>query len=266
MQNKTTPQRMHNDAWTQSADRASTAAPYITASYNSKQQPTRERDRADTTVSSNPSGIHRPANTRRRARYEQHGRAQPHQTLQHRTTQNINDKQRADTAVCRNSSTRRRVHAISIKRARANMLDTAVSRNPSGSHHTANTQRYTRCQQRGRAKSHQTPQHLTIKPPTRSRESGYRRMQQLINSSACTQLGEEQQAQPCQSTQLTSRRESIQPYSATRLKYTTACGRNQQIERAQTPQNRTTPNRKTREPVQPYPSTRLKYTTACARN
>ena len=69
-------------------------------------------EKADTTVSSNPSGIHRPANTRRRARYEQHGRAQPHQTLQHRTTQNINDKQRADTAVCRNSSTRRRVHAI----------------------------------------------------------------------------------------------------------------------------------------------------------
>ena len=94
VQNKTTPQRMHNDAWTQSADRASTAAPYITASYNSKQQPTRERDRADTTVSSNPSGCHRQANTRRRTRHEQRGRAQPHQTPQHSITQTINEKLR----------------------------------------------------------------------------------------------------------------------------------------------------------------------------
>ena len=50
--------------------------------------------RADTTVSSNPSGSHRPANTRRRTRYEQRRLAQPHQTPQHRTTQTVNEKLR----------------------------------------------------------------------------------------------------------------------------------------------------------------------------
>ena len=50
--------------------------------------------RADVTVSSNPNGSHRPANTRRRTRYEQRGRAQPYQTPQHRTTQTVNEKLR----------------------------------------------------------------------------------------------------------------------------------------------------------------------------
>ena len=44
--------------------------------------------RADTTVSSNPSGSHHPANTRRRTRYEQH------QAPQHRTTQTVNEELR----------------------------------------------------------------------------------------------------------------------------------------------------------------------------
>ena len=141
VQNKTTAKRTHNGGLTQSADRASAAALDTTASYNSKQQPRKE------------SGCHRIQQPKRKSlpieyptAYTQlavrAGAAAP-DTAASYNSNHKGESERTDTAVCRNSSIQRRVHAISLERTRATVPDTTVSSNPSGSHHTASTQRRT---------------------------------------------------------------------------------------------------------------------------
>ena len=69
------------------------ALPRLTPQHRTTQS-NNQGGRADTTVSINPSGRHRPAYTRQRTRYEQRRRAQPHQTPQRIITQTLNEKLR----------------------------------------------------------------------------------------------------------------------------------------------------------------------------
>ena len=156
--------------------------------------------RTDTTVSSNPIGRHRPANTRRRTRYEQRWRAQPHQTPQHSIiTQTINEKLRERiqpyaatlvySGVCthlpyREHALPRQTHIQQFKR------NPPQQRLPNGVRSNSSTKQCVHAIRRGKRR--------------RSR-SNQRSIVQLKHQAA---------------------REQIQPYSATRLKHATACERN----------------------------------------
>ena len=111
MENKTTATRMHNGVWTQSADRASTS------SYNSKQQPRRK------------SGCYRIQQPKRKPPPSEYPTAYPlsatragaavPDTAASYNSNRKRETERADTAVCRDSSIQRCVHAISTERTRA---------------------------------------------------------------------------------------------------------------------------------------------------
>ena len=156
--------------------------------------------RTDTTVSSNPIGRHRPANTRRRTRYEQRWRAQPHQTPQHSIiTQTINEKLRERiqpyaatlvySGVC--SHLPYREHALPCQtHIQQFKRNPPQQRLPNGVRSNSSTKQCVHAIRRGKRR--------------RSR-SNQRSIVQLKHEAA---------------------REQIQPYSATRLKHATACERN----------------------------------------
>ena len=156
--------------------------------------------RTDTTVSSNPIGRHRPANTRRRTRYEQRWRAQPHQTPQHSIiTQTINEKLReriqpyAATLVYSGVCTHLpyREHALPCQtHIQQFKRNPPQQRLPNGVRSNSSTKQCVHAIRRGKRR--------------RSR-SNQRSIVQLKHEAA---------------------REQIQPYSATRLKHATACERN----------------------------------------
>ena len=167
---------------------------YTAASHNSKQQPTRER--ANTIVSSNPSGIHRPSNARRRTRYEQHGWPQLRQTPQHRTTQNINEKQRGRIQLYAATPVHSGVCTQLAWREHALPCQSQSYPATQAEHLTA----YPLSAERAGAVAPDTaaPYHQNTQKEQREGIPPYATTQV---HSASTQLGEEEQAQPCQPTQ-----------------------------------------------------------------
>ena len=157
--------------------------------------------RTDTTVSSNPIGRHRPANTRRRTRYEQRWRAQPHQTPQHSIiTQTINEKLRERiqpyaatlvySGVCTHLPYREHALPCQAQAYPSTLAELTAQRIPNGVRSNSSTQQRV---------------HAIRREKNRRSCASQRSIVQLKHQAA---------------------REQIQPCSATRLKRETACERN----------------------------------------
>ena len=134
------------------------ALPHQTRKHRTAQSSNRERE--DITVSSNPSGHHRPTSTRWRTCYEQRGWAQPHQTPQHSITQTTNEKMRERiqpyaatlvySGVCKQLVSREHALPCQAQAYPSTLAELAAQRIPNGVRSNSSTQQRVHAIRRGK--------------------------------------------------------------------------------------------------------------------